>query len=116
MRGKNIWIVSSRAHIGTRRKWDGLLKVVIQFGGLMGGKAASSFSPLTFVMGIVCFEEEEEEEEVVVVSCILSWKSKECPGRHCLALLDMWRTNTVVPSAVHTLHNTVLIYNAISWT
>jgi hypothetical protein len=55
----------------------------------MGGKAASSFSPLTFVMGIVCFEEEEEEEEVVVVWCILSWKSKECPGRHCLALLDM---------------------------
>ncbi len=53
----------------------------------MGGKAASSFSPLTFVMGIVCFE--EEEEEVVVVWCILSWKSKECPGRHCLALLDM---------------------------
>lgn len=64
----------------------GLLEVVIQFGGLMGGKAASSFSPLTFVMGIVCFE---EEEEVVVVWCILSWKSKECPGRHCLALLDM---------------------------
>jgi hypothetical protein len=35
----------------------------------MGGKAASSFSPLTFVMGIVCFE--EEEEEVVVWSTFM---------------------------------------------
>jgi hypothetical protein len=46
VRGKNIWIVSSsRAQHRYTKNRVGFLEVVIQFGGLMGGPAASSFSP-----------------------------------------------------------------------